>query len=347
MQYTILPDTDLKVSKICLGTMTYGEQNTEQEGHEQMDYAIANGVNFFDTAELYSSPIDPVKQGSTERIIGSWLKKRGQRDDVIIASKIAGIGTFSSHIRPKMGFSTTNLAEAVEGSLQRMQTDYIDLYQLHWPSRKANFFGKRAYTYDKTDAWEDNFIEILQGLKQLIKAGKIRYIGVSNETPWGMMRYLQLAQQHDLPKMVTIQNPYSLINRTFEMGLAEICMREDVRLLAYSPLAAGLLSGKYHQKTDSNRDRLNKYASRMGRYKRPTAWEATERYLAIAQENGMSLSQMALAFVNQQAFTGSNIIGATTMEQLKENIASAQLQLSSDVISAINRIQDVIPNPAP
>lgn len=327
--------------------MTYGEQNTEEEAHEQLDYAIANGVNFIDTAELYSSPINPVKQGSTERYIGNWLKNRGKRDDVIIASKIAGIGDFAKHIRPNLNYSKASLEEAVHLSLKRLQTDYIDLYQLHWPMRRTNFFGPRAYKHDPNDEWEDNFLEVLQSLDSLIKDGKIRYIGVSNETPWGMMRYLQLATQHDLPKTVTIQNPYSLLNRTFEIGLAEICMRERVSLLPYSPLAAGLLSGKYHLGIDTDRDRLNKYSKRMRRYKGTTAWEATDRYLKIAQDHNLTLPQMALAFVNQQPFVGSNIIGATTMLQLKENINSANIQLNDVVLKLIEEVQEAIPNPAP
>jgi len=347
MHYSTLPDTDLNVSKICLGTMTYGEQNTESEAHEQLDYSIANGVNFIDTAELYSSPIDPAKQGSTERFIGNWLKNRGKRDDLIIASKIAGKGVFAQHIRPNLNYGQQNIEDAVNKSLQRLQTDYLDLYQLHWPMRNTNFFGPRAYKHDDNDEWEDNLLEVLQGLDNVVKSGKIRYIGVSNETPWGMMRYLQLAKEHNLSKCVTIQNPYSLLNRTFEVGLSEICMREDVRLLAYSPLAAGLLSGKYHLKTDSERDRINKYSHRMRRYKKSTSWEATARYLKIAQDNDMTLSQMALAFVNQQPFLGSNIIGATTMAQLKENIESANVTLHEEVLKLIEEVQEAIPNSAP
>ncbi len=347
MHYSTLPHTDLKVSKICLGTMTYGEQNTEAEAHEQLDYATANGVNFIDTAEIYSSPISPETQGSTERFIGNWLKNRGKRDDLIIASKIAGKGAFAEHLRLNLGYSKQNLEEALHFSLQRLQTDYLDLYQLHWPMRNTNFFGPRAYKHEDNEQWEDNLLEILQSLDGFIKSGKIRYIGVSNETPWGMMRYLQLAKKHDLPKMVTIQNPYSLLNRIFEVGLAEICMREEIRLLAYSPLGSGLLSGKYHLGTDKPGNRFNKYSKNVGRYKKAGSWEATEKYLKIAQDHDMSLPQMALAFVNQQSFTGSNIIGATTMPQLKENLASTDVSLDEEILTLIEEVQELIPNPAP
>ncbi len=346
MRYETITNTDLNVSKICLGTMTYGEQNTEAEGHAQLDMAVERGVNFIDTAELYSSPVKPETQGSTERYIGNWLKQRGNRDDLIIATKIVGDRPFAKHIRPKLGYSKENLDEALNLSLQRLQTDYVDLYQLHWPSRQTNFFGKRGYDHDETDPWEDNFLEILTHLDTIIKSGKVRYFGVSNETPWGLMRYLHLADKHDLPRCVSIQNPYSLLNRTYEVGLAEISMREKVSLLPYSPLGAGMLSGKYHLKTDKPENRLNKYKN-VKRYSSEQSWEATQRYLDIAQANGLTLTQLAMAFVNDRPFVTSNIIGATNLEQLAENIDSIDIQLSTEVLEQIEQVHNVIPNPAP
>ena len=346
MRYETITNTDLNVSKICLGTMTYGEQNTEAEGHAQLDLAVERGVNFIDTAELYSSPVKPETQGSTERYIGNWLKQRGKRDDLIIATKIVGDRPFAKHIRPKLGYSKENLDEALDLSLQRLQTDYVDLYQLHWPSRQTNFFGKRGYDHDETDPWEDNFLEILTHLDTIIQSGKVRYFGVSNETPWGLMRYLHLADKHDLPRCVSIQNPYSLLNRTYEVGLAEISMREKVSLLPYSPLGAGMLSGKYHLKTDKPENRLNKY-KHVKRYSSEQSWEATQRYLDIAQTNGLTLTQLAMAFVNDRPFVTSNIIGATNLEQLAENIDSIDIQLSAEVLEQIEQVHNVIPNPAP
>ncbi|MEL6660965.1 MAG: NADP(H)-dependent aldo-keto reductase [Bacteroidota bacterium] len=346
MRYETITNTDLNVSKICLGTMTFGEQNTEQDGHEQLSLAVEMGVNFIDTAELYSSPVKPETQGSTERIIGNWLKQRGKRDDLIIASKIVGDRPFAAHIRPKLGFSKENLEEALDLSLQRLQTDYIDLYQLHWPSRKTNFFGQRGYQHDESDPWEDNFLEILTNLDTIIKSGKVRYFGVSNETPWGLMRYLHLADKHDLPRCVSIQNPYSLLNRTYEVGLSEISLREKVSLLPYSPLGAGMLSGKYHLKTDKPENRLNKYKN-VKRYSSEQSWEATQRYLDIAQKHDLTLTQLAMAFVNDRPFVTSNIIGATNKEQLTENINSIDVTLTDEILGEINAVHEVIPNPAP
>lgn len=346
MRYETITNTDLNVSKICLGTMTYGEQNTEADGHAQLDMAVERGVNFIDTAELYSSPVKAETQGSTERYIGNWLQQRGKRDDLIIATKIVGDRPFAQHIRPKLGYSKDNLNEALDLSLQRLQTDYVDLYQLHWPSRQTNFFGKRGYEHDETDPWEDNFLEILTHLDTIIKSGKVRYFGVSNETPWGLMRYLHLADKHDLPRCVSIQNPYSLLNRTYEVGLAEISMREQVSLLPYSPLGAGMLSGKYHLKTDKPENRLNKYKN-VKRYSSDQSWEATQRYLDIAQAHGLTLTQLALAFVNDRPFVTSNIIGATSLDQLAENIDSINIQLSEEILEQIEQVHDTIPNPAP
>jgi len=245
MKYTKLPHTNIEVSKICLGTMTWGKQNTEAEGHQQMDYAFNKGVNFFDVAELYPVPAEAETYGKTEEIIGTWFKKTGNRNNIILASKIAGTGDYTKHIRTT-GFSKESIINAVESSLKRLQTDYIDLYQLHWPERKTNFFGQRNYVYDPTDTWEDNFYEILETLNSLVKQGKIRTIGLSNETPWGTMRYLEEAKKKPaLPRAITIQNPYSLLCREFETGLSEIAMKENIGLLAYSPLGFGVLSGKY------------------------------------------------------------------------------------------------------
>ncbi len=253
---------------------------------------------------------------------------------------------FAAHIRPKLGFSKKNLEEAIELSLQRLQTDYIDLYQLHWPNRKTNFFGQRGYQHDEHDTWEDNFLEVLTNLDSIIKSGKVRYFGVSNETPWGLMRYLHLADKHDLPRCVSIQNPYSLLNRTYEIGLSEISLREKVSLLPYSPLGAGMLSGKYHLKTDQPENRLNKYKN-VKRYSSEQSWEATQRYLDIAQKHNLSLTQLAMAFVNDRPFVTSNIIGATNLEQLKENITSIDITLSDEILQEVNAVHEAIPNPAP
>ena len=243
MKYTYLPNTKIKVSKICLGTMTYGNQNSIKESEEQMDYALENGVNFFDTAELYPVPASAERYADTEKIIGAWMKKKSSRDKIILATKIAGPGDYTKHIRTT-GFSEKSLFEAVDGSLKRLKTDYIDLYQLHWPERLTNTFGQRGYKFNKDEKWEDNFEEVLNSLKKLIDLGKIRNIGLSNENPWGLMKFLELSNKN-LPKMITIQNPYSLLNRLFEVGNAEICLRENTGLLAYSPLGFGVLSGKY------------------------------------------------------------------------------------------------------
>ncbi|MBT8311357.1 MAG: aldo/keto reductase, partial [Flavobacteriaceae bacterium] len=245
MIYTTLPHTDIEVSKICLGTMTWGKQNTEAEGFEQMDYAVEQGINFFDTAELYPIPAHPDRYAHTEIIIGNWFKKTGKREKIVLASKIAGRGDFAKFIR-STGFSRDSIIEAVEGSLKRLQTEYIDLYQLHWPERNTNYFGQRGYNHNLIDYWEDNIHQVLETLRDLIKAGKIRQVGLSNESPWGTMRFLEESKVHkSLPRMITIQNPYSLLNRLFEVGLSEISIREQIGLLAYSPLGFGVLSGKY------------------------------------------------------------------------------------------------------
>lgn len=346
MQYTNLPHTDIRVSKICLGTMTWGRQNTEAEGFEQMDYALDQGINFFDTAELYPIPAHPDYHSHTEMIIGNWFHKTKNRENVVLASKIAGPAPFTRFIRTT-GFSPASIRDAVEASLKRLRTDYIDLYQLHWPERNTNYFGKRGYAPDPGDLWEDNIHLVLVTLSELIREGKIRHVGLSNETPWGVMRYLEEAKvHHNLPRMLTIQNPYSLLNRLFEVGLAEVAHRSEIGLLAYSPLGFGTLSGKYLGGKKPEKARITLFPG-YTRYSGDTAVEATRAYQEIARGNGISLAQMALAFVNSRPFLTSNIIGATTIEQLKENIGSSRIRLSEDVLNEIEAVHQRIPNPAP
>ncbi|MFS4482532.1 aldo/keto reductase [Hyunsoonleella sp. 2307UL5-6] len=345
MKYTTLPNTDIKVSKICLGSMTWGNQNTEAEGHEQLDYAFDKGVNFIDSAELYPVPASPETQGKTSEIIGTWLKKTGHRDKVILASKIAGPGDYTAHIR-KTGFSPQSIQEAIDLELKRLQTDYIDLFQLHWPERDTNTFGVRDYKPSKNDVWEDNFNTVLHTLDAQIKAGKIRHIGLSNEKAWGTMRYLQESKANNLPRPITIQNAYSMLCRTFEGDLAEVSHRENIGLLAYSPMAFGVLSGKYIKGNASDDARL-KLFPRFARYSGAQATEAAKQYLKLAEDNAMTLAQMALAFVNQRPFVTSNIIGATNLQQLKENIDSVNVNLSNALLEEINAIHNAIPNPAP
>jgi len=345
MKYTNLPNTNIKVSKICLGSMTWGNQNTEAEGHKQLDYAFDQGINFIDTAELYPVPAEARTQGRTSDIIGTWLKKTGKRDAVILASKIAGPGDYTAHIR-KSGFKGNSIKDAVNEELKRLQTDYIDLFQLHWPERSTNTFGERDYKHDPDDSWKDNFNEVLHVLDDEIKAGKIRHVGLSNEKAWGIMRYLEESNRHNLPRMITVQNAYSLLNRTFEGDLAEIAIRENIGLLPYSPMAFGVLSGKYIEGQDTPNSRINLFP-RFSRYSSEQATKATERYLKLAKEYDMSLAQMSLAFVNQRPFVTANIIGATNIEQLKENIESIHVDLNKEVLSKINTIHNEIPNPAP
>ncbi|MDO5978509.1 NADP(H)-dependent aldo-keto reductase [Flavivirga spongiicola] len=342
MKYTTLPNTNIKVSKICLGSMTWGNQNTEAEGHAQLDYALDQGVNFIDTAELYPVPATAEMSGRTSKIIGAWLQKTSHRDKVVLASKIAGPGDYTAHIR-KTGFSPNAIKEAIDLELKRLQTDYIDLYQLHWPERDTNRFGVRDYKYD--DNWKDNFNEILHSLDNAIKEGKIRNIGVSNENSWGTMRYLEESKKHDLPKVITIQNAYSMLTRTFETDLAEVALRENVGLLAYSPMAFGVLSGKYIKGNAADNARL-KLFPRFARYSGEQAADATRRYLEIAENHGLTLAQMSLAFVNQQPFITSTIIGATNLEQLKENIDSIHVELSYEVLEQVDKVHQEIPNPA-
>ena len=325
--------------------MTWGNQNTQNEGFEQMDYALEKGVNFFDTAELYPVPANAETYADTERIIGNWFEQRKNRDKVVLATKIAGPGAYTAHIRTT-GFTPDSIREALEGSLIRLKTDYIDLYQLHWPERNANFFGKRDYAADADEQWAVNFQEILKTLEGFIKEGKIRHIGLSNEPPWGAMKYLALAEHKNLPQMKTIQNPYSLLNRTFEVGNAEVSHREHLGLLAYSPLAFGVLSGKYRGGKLPEKSRL-KLFPRMARYSSKEATAATEAYATIAAKHNLTLTQLSLAFVTDRPFVTSNIIGATTMEQLAENIATADVTLSADILAEIDAVHNRIPNPAP
>jgi aryl-alcohol dehydrogenase-like predicted oxidoreductase len=345
MEYTTLPNSDIKVSKICLGTMTWGNQNTEADGFAQMDYAVEKGVNFFDTAELYPVPATKETQGRTSKIIGNWLKIKQNRDKIVLASKIAGPGDYTVHIRTT-GFKGDAIRQAIDLELKRLQTDYIDLYQLHWPERQTNTFGVRDYKPSAKDPWVDNFNEVLHELNALVKAGKIRAYGLSNEKSWGSMRYLEEVRKDKLPKISTIQNAYSLLNRVFEGDLAEISLRENMGLLAYSPLAFGVLSGKYIEGTAAKNARLNLFP-RFARYSSEQAIEATKAYLKLAKELGLSLTTLALAFVSERPFVTSNIIGATTLEQLKENIDSIHTKLDEDTLKEINTIHSKIPNPSP
>jgi len=344
MKYTILPTTNIKVSKICLGTMTFGEQNTEKDAHQQLNYAISQGVNFIDTAEMYSVPGRKETQGSTERFIGSWLKNQ-KREDLVVATKVAGPNPGMSYIRNNMGFSEASIRDAVNKSLQRLQTDYIDLYQLHWPERSVNAFGIRNFKSNPNDPWQENFKEVLTTLKTLVKEEKIRHFGLSNETAWGTMKYLETAKNENLIRPITIQNAYSLLNRTYEINLAEVSVREDIGLLAYSPLAFGVLSGKYLNGIPKN-SRLALFPP-MRRYGSAEATRATQLYTDLAKKHNLNLTQMALAFCNQREFITSTIIGATTMKQLKENIASINVSLNDDLLQEIDAIQNLQPNPAP
>jgi len=346
LQYRRLGNTDIDVSVICLGTMTWGEQNTAKEGSEQLDYALSQGVNFIDTAELYAIPPRAETYGRTEEIVGQWLHKRGRRDDIVLASKIAGPGVgWIDHIRDgKTRFDAATIATALDASLKRLQTDYLDLYQLHWPERPANFFGRLGYRHEERDFTPID--ETLAALNDLVKAGKIRHVGLSNETPWGVMRFIQAAERHGLARVVTIQNPYSLLNRTFEIGLAEIAHRESVGLLAYSPLGFGVLSGKYLGGRQPEGARMTLWPN-YSRYSSPEALAATQAYAGLAHAHGLDPAQMALAYVNSRSFLTSTIIGATTMDQLRSNIASIDVTLSDEVLEAIEGIHVRHPNPAP
>lgn len=346
MHYHRIPHSTLEVSQLGLGTMTFGEQNSEADAHEQLDFALASGINFIDTAEMYPVPPRPETQGLTEQYIGSWLKTRGSRDKVILASKVAGPSRGSdASIRPNQALDRKNIRDALDASLKRLNTDYLDLYQLHWPQRQTNYFGKLGYQYSETTV-PVTLLETLEALTEQVRAGKIRYIGVSNETAWGVMRYLQLAEKHELPRIVTIQNPYSLLNRSFEVGLAEISQHEGVELLAYSSLAFGTLSGKYLNGAKPAGAR-NTLFSRFTRYSGEQSQLAIAEYVALAQKHRLDPSQMALAYVRQQPFVASTLLGATTMEQLKINIDSFNLTLDADVLEGIEAIHRRYTYPAP
>jgi len=346
MQYRKLGHTDIEVSALCLGTMTFGEQNTEAEAHEQLDQALARGINFIDTAEMYPFPAESETQGRTETYIGNWLKQRKRREDVVLATKIAGPG--ANTVRDgKTRYTHADLVEAVDGSLRRLQTDHIDLFQLHWPERKTNFFGKLGYQADLREP--DPIPQLratLEALYDLVEAGKIRYIGLSNETAWGVMRCLALAEAQDLPRVVSVQNPYNLLNRTYEVGLAEVSHRERVGLLAYSPLGFGTLTGKYLEGRQPSGARLTQF-KQFQRYTKDRAVQATADYVALAHRYGLDPAQMALAWVTSRPFVTSNIIGATDLNQLEANIDSIDLELDEEVLEAIEAIHARNPNPAP
>jgi aryl-alcohol dehydrogenase-like predicted oxidoreductase len=325
--------------------MTFGQQNTEQEAHEQLNYAVEQGVNFIDTAEMYPVPGMKETQGKTEQFIGTWLKNR-QRENLVIGTKVTGPAEYFKFLRKNLGFSKEVIHEALDKSLKRLQTDYIDIYQLHWPERKTNFFGQRNYVHNTNEEWKDNFKEVIETLDGLVKEGKIRHYGVSNETSWGLMRHLTESKDNNLTRCKTIQNPYSLLNRTFEINLAEVCLRENVGLLAYSPLAFGMLSGKYLNGNLPEKSRL-KLFPQYSRYNSKQSHILTQKYLDLANELNISLTEFSLAFVNHQEFVAGNIIGATTMNQLKENIGSIHVKLSKETIQKIDEIQELQPNPAP
>lgn len=348
MEYTKLGDSDLNVSRICLGTMVWGDQNSEAEAFEQLDCGAALGVNFIDTAEMYSVPSRPETYGASETILGNWTRKRGNRRQLVIATKVVGpCGDWMPHIRDGgTRLDRPNIEQALEGSLRRLQTDYVDLYQLHWPQRKTNYFGRLGYTHEPTPDWipPEETLEVLAGL---VKEGKIRAVGVSNETPWGLMRFLSAADTLDLPRVVSIQNPYNLLNRSFEVGLAEVCMRENVACLPYSPLGFGVLSGKYLRDPGAEA-RLNRPEfKRFTRYTNPIPRLATGKYAEVAERFGLDMAQMALAYVNSRPFVASTIIGTSNIDQVRDNVASLDLKLDEDVLKAIESVHKTHPNPAP
>jgi aryl-alcohol dehydrogenase-like predicted oxidoreductase len=338
MDKTTLGHSDLKVSKICLGTMTFGEQNTEAEAHSQLDYALERGINFIDTAEMYPVMPRAETQGATERIIGTWLKKSGRRKDIVLASKIAGPSTHTTWIRSgESNFDRKNIRAAIDASLQRLQTDYLDLYQLHWPSRNVPIFGQQFFDPQR-ERPHVPIEESLMALQELIDEGKVRHIGISNESAWGVAEFCHIARQKGLPRIVSIQNAYHLANRQFESGVDEACFRENVSLLAYSPLAFGQLTGKYIDNPNI-RARLTIFPPNWSpRYLRPRVIEATKRYMNIAKDNGMSVTQLALAWCYTRSFVASTIIGATSVEQLKANIDAYSVKLSEDVVNAVNEV---------
>ena len=347
MIYSKLGHTDIEVSKICLGTMTFGEQNTESEAHDQLNFSLENGVNFIDTAEMYPVPPNAKTQGLTEKYIGSWLKKSNNRHNVIIASKVTGPAPDFSYIRNSLKIDKKNIEQAITKNLQRLNTDYIDLYQIHWPQRQTNYFGQLNYKYSKENINEitDNLNESYETLNDLMMSGKIRSIGLSNDTSWGAMKFLEISKEKSFEKVVSIQNPYSLLNRSYEINMAEIAEMENIKLLAYSPLGFGMLTGKYINKKPKN-SRLSLF-NRFDRYSNKNSKNATIEYVEIAKKYNISPTQLALAFVNQQPFVASNIIGATNLSQLEENISSINITLDEEILSEIESIHSNQPNPAP
>ncbi|MCD0505375.1 NADP(H)-dependent aldo-keto reductase [Bordetella petrii] len=348
MKYRKLGRTDTEVSLIGLGTMTWGEQNTEAEAHQQLDYALSRGINLVDTAEMYPVPPKPDTQGRTEAYIGTWLARTGRRHDIVLASKAAGPvrdAKRPGHIRDGKTFlDRKNLTAALDASLKRLQTDYLDLYQLHWPDRSTSTFG-RAYPWVNDDHTVP-IQETLEVLQDFVRAGKVRHIGVSNETPWGVAQFLKHAENHGLPRIASIQNPYSLLNRTYETGLSEFSHLEQVSLLAYSPLAMGVLAGKYLDGARPEGARLTLF-TRFTRYSNEQSEAATRKYVQLARDHGLSPTHLALAWVNQQASVASNLIGATNLDQLKEDIDSVDVTLSQEVLDAIDAIHAQHPNPSP
>lgn len=349
MEFRPLANTGILLPEICLGTMTFGEQNTQEEAFQQLDYALNRGLNFWDTAEMYPVPPKPETQGATECIIGNWIKKNGGREKLFLASKIAGPSQGGSHIRDgNTLFNASDISSALDGNLKRLQTDYIDLYQLHWPQRPTNFFGKLGYTNEEAENKKEitALEETLFALHNEIKKGRIRHIGLSNETPWGTMKFLHLAEKLGLEKFVCVQNPYSLLNRTYEIGMSEIAKYETVGLLAYSPLAFGYLTGKFRNGARPENARVTRF-SRFSRYSNPESEWATERYALLAEQHSLTLTQLALAFIKQKFFVTSTIIGATNLEQLKENIDAFDINLSEEILQEIEVIHKQQPNPAP
>lgn len=346
MKMNPLGRTGLKVSEICLGTMTWGRQNSEAEGHQQLDYALDHGINFIDTAEMYPVPRDPAYYGKTEQVIGSWLKARRNRDKVILATKVAGPRMTPTIRDGLVRLDRKNIMAAIDSSLQRLQTDYIDLYQTHWPDRPVNNFGRLGITAIQDSADTVPLEETLDALDALVKAGKVRHVGVSNETPWGVMRHLALSETRGLARIQSIQNPYSLVNRSFEVGLSEIALREDVGLLAYSPLAMGALSGKYLNGARPEGARFTLFSD-FQRYNTPSGLVAIAKYVALARKHGLVPEQMAIAFTLRQPFVTASIIGATTMDQLASDVAAAGVTLSSELVAEIEMIHQEHSNPCP
>jgi len=345
MKFKKLGNTDLDVSLICLGTMTWGTQNTEEDAFEQMDYSVSQGVNFFDTAEIYSVPPTADSYGKTEVMIGNWFEKRKNRDKIILASKVAGPGC--DWIRGGgNNFDEKKIGEAIDGSLKRLKTDYIDLYQLHWPERSTNFFGRRDYSYNNKEGEWNSFENILDALGKYIKSGKIRYIGMSNETPYGLSRYLEISKNKGAPRMMSVQNPYSLVNRTYEIGMSEISIRQKCGLLVYYPLAAGALSGKYRNGEMPKNSRMALFKG-WERHLNPLAMRAYDEYYKLAKDFNLTMAQLAQSFVNSRPFVTSNIIGATTMEQLKENIDSVNIDFTDEMMERVDKIHNENPNPSP